>query len=117
MTDRKISEFMEMQRIQAKRHGWDKNRIPEMGHKSLLWAVGEIGEVADIIKKKGHDAIMENSHVRAHFVEETADVFMYLFDMMESFGVTPEEFCDAYTAKFERNMGRNWEENKTKYED
>lgn len=117
MTDRKISEFMEMQRIQAKRHGWDKNRIPEMGHKSLLWAVGEIGEVADIIKKKGHDAIMENPHVRAHFVEETADVFMYLFDMMESFGVTPEEFCDAYTAKFERNMGRNWEENKTKYED
>ena len=36
---------MEMQRIQAKQHGWDKNRIPELGHKSLLWAVGEIGEV------------------------------------------------------------------------
>ena len=117
MAECKISEFMEMQRIQAKQHGWDKNRIPELGHKSLLWAVGEIGEVADIIKKKGHDAIMENSHVRAHFVEETADVFMYLFDMMESFGVTPEEFSRAYTAKFERNMGRSWEENKTKYED
>ena len=117
MADCKISEFMEMQRIQAKQHGWDKNRIPEMGHKSLLWAVGEIGEVADIIKKKGHDAIMENPHVRAHFVEETADVFMYLFDMMEAFGVSAEEFSDAYTAKFERNMGRSWEENKTKYED
>ena len=77
----------------------------------------KIGEVADIIKKKGHDAIMENPHVRAHFVEETADVFMYLFDMMEAFGVSAEEFCDAYTAKFERNMGRSWEENKTKYED
>ena len=60
---------------------------------------------------------MENPHVRAHFVEETADVFMYLFDMMEAFGVTPEEFSRAYTAKFERNMGRSWEENKNKYED
>ena len=37
--------------------------------------------------------------------------------MMEAFGVRAEEFCDAYTAKFERNMGRTWEENKTKYED
>ena len=44
MADCKISEFMKMQRIQAKQHGWDKNRIPELGHKSLLWAVGEIGE-------------------------------------------------------------------------
>ena len=73
--------------------------------------------VIDIIKKKGHDAVMENENVRAHFVEETADVFMYLFDMMEAFGITPEEFSDAYIGKFERNMKRTWEENKTKYED
>lgn len=117
MADCRISEFMEMQRCQAETHGWDKNRVPSMGHRSLLWCMGEMGEVIDILKKKGHDAIMENENVRAHFVEETADVFMYLFDMMESFGITPEEFSDAYIAKFERNMQRTWEENKTKYED
>lgn len=117
MADCKVSEFMEMQRIQAKEHGWDKNRVPELGHRSLLWTVGEMGEMIDIIKKKGHTAIMENEAVRAHFVEETADVFMYLFDTMEAFGITPEEFCDAYIAKFERNRKRTWAENRTKYED
>ncbi len=116
MADCRISEFMEMQRAQAKAHGWDKNRIPSMGHRSLLWCVGEMGEMIDIIKKKGHEAIMDNENVRANFVEETADVFMYLFDVMEAFGITPEEFSDAYIAKFERNMKRTWEENKIKYE-
>ena len=117
MADCKVSEFIEMQRLQAKAHGWDDNRRPELGHRSLLWTVGEMGEMIDIIKKKGHDAIMENEAVRAHFVEETVDVFMYLFDVMECFGITPEEFSDAYVAKFDRNMKRTWEENKTKYED
>lgn len=117
MADCKVSEFMEMQRMQARRHGWESQRVPELGQRSLLWTVGEIGEVVDILKKKGHAAIMDHPAVRAHFVEETADVFMYLFDMMECFGITAEEFSDAYTAKFERNMKRTWEENKTKYED
>ncbi|MBQ8402361.1 MAG: DUF550 domain-containing protein, partial [Clostridia bacterium] len=67
-------------------------------------------------KKKGTHAIMENQSVREHFVEEVADVFMYLFDMMESYGITAEEFSDAYVGKFRRNMGRDWVENDAMYE-
>jgi len=83
---------------------------------SILWAIDELGEAIAIIKKKGSQAIMENESVREHFVEETADVFMYLFDMMESYGITAEEFSDAYIGKFRRNMGRDWVENDAMYE-
>ena len=118
MNDLNFTQMQEMQRALQEKYidKWG-GLSPKIGRDQLLWMIIEAGEMADIIKKKGHDAIMENSHVRAHFVEETADVFMYLFDMMEAFGVSAEEFSEAYTAKFERNMGRSWEENKTKYED
>ena len=116
MADRKVSEFLAMQHALCEKHGWGP-RLPENGDKSLLYGIGEAGEIIAILKKKGAAAVMENPAVRAHFVEEVADTFMYLYDMMECFGITAEEFSDAYTAKFERNMGRTWEENRKLYED
>ena len=116
MADCKVSEFLEMQHELCVKHNWGE-RTPENGHYSLLWSVGELGEMSEILKKKGPDAIMENPAVRAHFVEETADHLMYIFDMMEAFGITAEEFSDAYIAKWQKNMGRSWEENKKLYED
>lgn len=116
MADVKISELLKMQHTLAEKKGWLKDRTPEHAPMSILWAIDELGEAIAIIKKKGSGAIMENRSVREHYVEEVADVFMYLFDMMESYGITAEEFSDAYVGKFRRNMGRDWVENDAMYE-
>jgi len=114
--DGKISEFLKMQHDLAVEKGWIENRTPEHAPFSILWSIDELGEAIAIIKKKGGEGIMNNESVRAHFVEEVADTFMYLFDMMESYGITADEFTDAYVRKYEKNLGRNWHENDAMYE-
>ena len=48
----------------------------------MLWMVGEIGEVIDVIKKNGdHKACEEGAEKRSHLVEELADVLMYYNDV------------------------------------
>ena len=116
MADARIGELLELQHRLAVEKGWIADRVPEKGHMSLLWSIDELGEVIAILKKKGAAAVMENESVRAHFTEEIADVFMYLFDMMECYGITAEEFSEAYLAKFRRNLGRDWRENDALYE-
>ncbi len=116
MADLKISDIQKMQHTLAVEKGWITSRTPEHAPMSILWSIDELGEAIAIIKKKGSDSIMDNPTVRAHFTEEVADVFMYLFDMMESYGITAEEFSDAYLAKFQRNLGRDWQENTALYE-
>ena len=116
MADVKISGLLKMQHTLAEKKGWLKDRTPEHAPMSILWSIDELGEAIAIIKKKGTQAIMDNPSVREHYVEEVADVFMYLFDMMESYGITAEEFSDAYIGKFRRNMGRDWVENDAMYE-
>ncbi len=116
MADLKISDIIRMQHTLAVEKGWIVRRTPEHAPMSILWSIDELGEAIAIIKKKGSDAIMDNPTVRAHFTEEVADVFMYLFDMMESYGITADEFSDAYLGKFRRNMGRDWQENMALYE-
>lgn len=114
--DGRISDFLKMQHELAETKGWLDSRTPESAPFSLLWSIDELGEAIAIIKKKGAQGIMENPSVREHFVEELADTFMYLFDMMESYQITSEEFTAAYVKKFEKNLGRNWHENSTMYE-
>ncbi len=114
--DGKISQFLKMQHDLAVEKGWIDSRTPEHAPFSILWSIDELGEAIAIIKKKGADGIMNNPSVREHFVEEVADTFMYLFDMMESYGITAEEFTGAYVKKYEHNMGRTWHENDAMYE-
>lgn len=114
--DGKISQFLKMQHDLAVEKGWIDSRTPEHAPFSILWSIDELGEAIAIIKKKGADGIMTNESVREHFVEEVADTFMYLFDMMESYGITADEFTRAYVKKYERNMGRSWHENDAMYE-
>ncbi len=114
--DGKISQFLKMQHDLAVEKGWIDSRTPEHAPFSILWSIDELGEAIAIIKKKGADGIMNNESVREHFVEEVADTFMYLFDMMESYGITADEFTRAYVKKYERNMGRSWHENDAMYE-
>ena len=114
--DARISDFLRMQKELAEEKDWADGRTPENAPYSILWSIDELGEAIAIIKKKGSDGIMNNDSVRGHFVEEIADTFMYLFDMMNCYGITAEEFSDAYVRKFEKNMGREWSEEKFMYE-
>ena len=102
--------FNEMQAIQKELQAKYKNiwapLEPRLGREQLLWMMIEAGEVADIMKKQGDDAIMENEETRHDFIEEMCDVMMYFNDVLLCYGITPEEIAAAYRAKFERNMTR-----------
>ena len=79
---------------------------PGIGRDTLLWMMGEAGELADIIKKKGDNAIMEDPDVRHDFMEEMCDVLMYFNDLMLCYSIAWEELADIYLEKHERNMKR-----------
>ena len=79
---------------------------PDRGQDQLLWMVGEVGEVVDIIKKHGGAAACREEVLRARLVEELADVLMYYTDVLLCYGISAEELKRVYAGKFERNMQR-----------
>jgi len=107
MADFSISEMQEMQRqLQEKyRDKWG-GLNPEIGKNQLLWMIGEIGEVIDIIKKNGGTKASTDSELRNDLVEEMADVLMYYNDVMLCYRITADELKQAYSEKFEKNMKR-----------
>ncbi len=107
MTDFTMNEMLEMQRaLQARySHKWEPI-CPETGKNKLLWMVGEIGEVADIVKKHGHEKAISDPELRKALVEEMADVLMYYGDIMLCYGITPDELKKSYETKFRQNMQR-----------
>lgn len=102
--------FEEMQQIQKELQEkyFDKwgGLAPKKGRDSLLWMIIEAGEAADIIKKQGDNAIMEDGETRHAFIEEMCDVMMYFNDVMLCYSVTPEEIEKVYLEKHHRNMNR-----------
>lgn len=66
----------------------------------------EAGEIADVIKKSGSEQIIDDSNVRAHFIEEICDTLMYLNDVMLFYDISPEELQVIYKRKHESNMKR-----------
>lgn len=107
MSDFSIQEMLAMQRTLQEKYKdkWEAIR-PEVGKHKLLWMVGEIGEVVDIVKKSSDVEPLENKDLRKHLVEEMADVLMYYNDVLLCYGISEEELEEAYTTKFERNMKR-----------
>ncbi len=79
---------------------------PEVGQNKLLWMIGEIGEVIDVVKKNGWEEAVRNPERRKDLVEELADVLMYYNDVLMCYDITAEELKKAYTEKFQRNMTR-----------
>ena len=107
MADFGINEMQEMQKsLQDKyKHKWEPIG-PETGRNKLLWMIGEIGEVIDIIKKYGGTKASTDENIRKDLVEEMADVLMYYNDVMLCYGITADELKTAYSEKFEKNMKR-----------
>ena len=107
MADFSISEMQEMQnRLQEKyRDKWEPI-CPETGKNKLLWLIGEIGEVIDIVKKNGSQKAVADPSLRKDLIEEMADVLMYYNDVMLCYGISADELKMAYTEKFEKNMQR-----------
>lgn len=102
-----VEDMLTMQRALQKKYRdkWEPI-CPEAGKHKLLWMIGEIGEVVDIIKKNGDAKAVEDTALRQHLVEEMADVLMYYNDVLLCFGIQEEKLKAAYTAKFEKNMTR-----------
>lgn len=107
MSDFSINEMLYMQkRLQDKYKDKWEQISPEAGKHKLLWMIGEIGEVIDIVKKHGDIEAANDVELRKDLVEEMADVLMYYNDVMLCFGISADELKQAYTAKFEKNITR-----------
>ncbi len=108
MDDFGMNEMLEMQRALQEQYKdkW-KPINPERGKDQLLWMIGEIGEVIDIIKKHGGDAASQDKELRALLIEEMADALMYYNDVLLCYGISAEELKQSYISKFEKNM-RRW---------
>ncbi|MCM1268533.1 MAG: MazG-like family protein [Bacteroidales bacterium] len=109
MADFGINEMLDMQKKLQDQYKdkWKWEELsPEAGKHKLLWMVGEIGEVIDIVKKHGDIEASHDIALRKDLVEEMADVLMYYTEVMLCYGISADELKQAYTAKFERNMTR-----------
>lgn len=102
-----ITEMLTLQReLQEKyRDRWG-GLSPGKAMEKLLWLYGELGEVGDIIKKKGSTSIVNDPLVRSDFIEEMCDVMMYFHDVLLCFAISDEEFTTVYRKKHQFNMKR-----------
>lgn len=107
MADFGINEMLEMQRVLQDKYKdkWEPIE-PETGKNKLLWMVGEIGEVIDIVKKNGGTKASSDEALRKHLIEEMADVLMFYNDALLCYGISSDELKETYKAKFETNMNR-----------
>ena len=102
-----FNEMLEMQKtLQEKYKDKWEPISPDCSKSHLLWMVGEIGEVIDIIKKQGTEEISRNPETRGDLIEEMADVLMHYTDVMLCFGISAEELRRSFVGKFEKNMKR-----------
>ena len=107
MVEFTIGEMQKMQKeLQDKYKDKWEPICAEIGQNKLLWMIGEIGEVIDIVKKHGGEKASEDEEIRKDLIEEMADVLMYFNDVMMCYGITEEELRDAYITKFRLNMTR-----------
>ena len=107
MSEFTINEMKEMQKILQEKYKdkWE-GISAEVGQNKLLWMVGEIGEVIDIVKKHSGLKASQDEDLRKDLIEELADVLMYYNDVLLCYDISSEELKSAYVNKFEKNMKR-----------
>ena len=102
-----LNEMIEMQKSLQEKYKDKWGQLDnKQGKHQLLWMIGEIGEVIDIIKKNGDTKAYEDIEIRNHLVEELADVLMYFNNFLLCFDINPNEIKDAYVNKYKKNMER-----------
>ena len=107
MSDFTVNEMLDMQRaLQEKYKDIWEPICAKTGQNKLLWMIGEVGEVIDIVKKHGGEKACTDPELRARLIEEMADVLMYYNDVLNCYGISAEELKAAYIEKFQRNMSR-----------
>lgn len=107
MADFSLNEMQEMQKkLQDQYKDKWEPICPETGKNKMLWMIGEIGEVIDIVKKNGDRKAAADNELRKDLIEELADVLMYYNDILLCYGISADELKQAYTEKFEKNMKR-----------
>lgn len=107
MADFSMEEMRNMQQALQNRYKDKWEPIgPETGKNKLLWMIGEIGEVIDIVKKHSGTSACTDPDLRKDLIEELADVLMYYNDVLLCYGITPDELGQSYREKFQKNMNR-----------
>ncbi len=107
MSDFTINQMQQMQKALQEKYKYKWEPIcAEVGQNKLLWMIGEIGEVIDIVKKHGGETASTDPELRKCLVEEMADVLMYYNDVMLCYDIGADELKKAYAEKFEKNMNR-----------
>ena len=107
--DLHLSDMLFLQRkLQALHPEWG-GITPKRAAQQLLWLIGEVGEVIDVVKKVKPAHLMETGQPRQRLAEELADVAMYLNDILCCYDISPEEFSRAYYGKMQRNLHRDWQ--------
>jgi len=116
LPDLKFSEIMAMQKqLQDKHEGKWTPLTPEYGRSCLLWMVEELGEVVSIIKKNDIELIMHDGKIRSELTEEFVDILMFMNDALICYGITANDFCDAYTKKHAKNMSRDYDKTNAEF--
>lgn len=107
MAEFTINEMKEMQEILQEKYKdkWE-GISPEVGKNKLLWMIGEIGEVIDIIKQHGGLKASQDEELRQALIEELADVLMYYNDFLLCYDISSDELKSVYIDKFNKNMKR-----------
>lgn len=107
MSDFTVNEMLEMQKaLQEKYKDKWEPICPDTGKNKLLWMIGEIGEVIDIVKKGNGLQASSDENIRQRLIEELADVLMYYNDVLLCYGVTSDELKQIYIDKHMKNMSR-----------
>ena len=85
MEDFSIGEMLEMQKALQKKYKdiW-RPVCPDRGKDQLLWMIGEIGEVIDIVKKNGGEKASRDDELRKQLIEELADAAVEIFASEEN---------------------------------
>lgn len=98
---------MQKELYEANKDNWEPIE-PKYARNTILWMMAEIGELLDIIKKRGEKDIMEDKILRESFVEELVDIEMYFMDILMRYNISGEEFSEAYRNKNTKNINRNF---------
>ena len=107
MEDFSINEMQKMQRsLQDKYKDRWEPICPETGQNKMLWMVGEIGEVIDIVKKHGAVNALTQEELRKDLVEEMADVQICLNTLQLYLDLSESDFNYAIDVKLERYNSR-----------